>query len=155
MRVKLLVSLAFLGNLAFPTVQADEVWDSNSGRIVYEAEMGPTAMWSYGTQQEPGVIYVLGLAKVYSNRASYPGYWAKNTSKKPCDTQRPGINGQMTAHWGRFNVKFLDKDFPSRWEATWSYCDGPDESLKVEAKPVVGTPNQAPNLQNKSAPAIK
>lgn len=155
MRSKLALIAILFSGLSFHQVQADEVWDSNSGRIVYEAEMGPTAVWSYGTQQEPGVIYVLGLAKVYSNRASYVGYWAKNTSKKACDTQRPGINGQMTSYWGRFNVKFLDKDFPSRWEGTWSYCDGADEALKVQAKPVVGTPNQPSNLQTKPAPAIK
>ncbi len=117
---------------------ADEVWDTNSGRVVYEAEMGPTAVWSYGSAQEPGVIYVLGLAKVYENRGSYAGYWAKNTAKQACDTQRPGIDGKMTPYWGRFDVKFLDKDFPSRWEATWSYCDGADEALKVAATPVVG-----------------
>lgn len=156
MRNNIVISLGLIASLAaLNSVQADEVWDSNSGRIVYEAEMGPTAVWSYGNQQEPGVIYVLGLAKVYSNRTSYPGYWAKNTSKKACDTQRPGINGQMTAYWGRFNVRFLDKNFPSRWEATWSYCDEPDEALKVQAKPVVGTPNQPNNLQTKPAPAVK
>ena len=72
MRIQLIASLALLASLSV-VAQADEVWESNSGRIVYEAEMGPTAVWSYGTQQEPGVIFVLGLAKVYSNRASYHG----------------------------------------------------------------------------------
>lgn len=117
---------------------ADEVWDTKSGRVVYEAEMGPTAVWTYGSQDNPGVIYLLGLAKVYENRGSYTGYWAKNQAKKACDTQRPGVQGKMTSYWGRFNVKFLDKNFPSRWEATWSYCDDADEAEKLSATPVFG-----------------
>lgn len=60
MRNQILVSVSLVASLAAMTsVQADEVWDSNSGRIVYEAEMGPTAVWSYGNQQEPGVILSL------------------------------------------------------------------------------------------------
>ncbi|HPQ94062.1 MAG: hypothetical protein KDI44_14785 [Thiothrix sp.] len=137
-RAGLVVTLMLAGNITV----ADEIWDSNSGRIVYEAEMGPTAVWTYGTPQEPGVIYLLGLAKVYENRGSYTGYWAKNNAREKCDTVRPGIQGQMTPYWGRFNVTFLDKNFPSHWEATWSYCDREDQPLKIKAKPVLGTPPQ-------------
>lgn len=126
---------------------ADEVWDTNTGRVVYEAEMGPTAVWTYGTEATPGVIYVPGLAKVYTNRGSYRGYWAKDKSKKTCSTLRPGVLGRMTAHWGYFDIKFIDKDFPSRWEASWSYCDGEYEALKIEAKPVVG--NAVPQAETK------
>ena len=120
------------------SVCADEVWETTTGRIVYESEIGPTAVWSYGTQSDPGVIYLLGLAKVYENRGSYNGYWAKHNSPKRCGTSRPGMLGEMTPFWGRFNVKFIDKNFPSRWEASWSYCDGEYEAMKVEAQPLVG-----------------
>lgn len=134
--MKGLVATALL--LGGTPVMADEVWDTNTGTVVYEAEMGPTAVWTYGEKGSAGVIYVPGLAKVYKNRGSYRGYWAKDQSEKACSTLRPGIVGRMTAHWGRFDIKFIDKDFPSRWEASWSYCDGEYESLKVEAKPVLG-----------------
>ncbi|MEZ5478740.1 MAG: hypothetical protein R3E95_15050 [Thiolinea sp.] len=143
--LKIAVWSGLLLTAAAPAM-ADEVWNTNTGRVVYEAEMGPTAVWTYGSQQDPGVIYVLGLAKVYENRGSYSGYWAKNNSKQACDTVRPGIFGKMTPYWGRFNVRFIDKDFPSRWEATWSYCDGEDQPLKVEATPLVGD-TQAPQGQ--------
>lgn len=139
--MKLMHKVALSALMAASTtvpVLADEVWDTNTGRVVYEAEMGPTAVWTYGTPDDPGVIYLLGLAKVYENRGSYTGYWAKDKSKKACDTVRPGVVGRMTPYWGRFNVTFIDKDFPSRWEATWSYCDEADEALKVEAKPLLG-----------------
>lgn len=128
---------------------ADEVWETNTGTVVYEAEMGPTAVWTYGTQDAPGVIYVPGLAKVYTNRGSYRGYWAKDKSEKACSTVRPGVVGRMTAYWGYFDVKFIDKDFPSRWEASWSYCDGEYEALKVEAKPVLGDAAAATPVQPK------
>lgn len=119
-------------------VLADEVWNSNVGRIVYADEIGPTAVFAYGPAEDPGVVYILGLAKVYQNRGTYDGYWAKNKSKVECTTERPGIYGNMTRYWGRYEIKFLDKSFPSRWEAQWSYCDGEAEKVKIEATPAVG-----------------
>ncbi|WP_020395392.1 hypothetical protein [Thiolinea disciformis] len=144
--MKAVLALTFIAASGFAALPAwsDEVWDTKSGRVVYEDEIGPTAVWTYGSADNPGVIYLLGLAKVYENRASYTGYWAKNQSKKACDTQRPGIQGKMTSYWGRFNVKFLDKNFPSRWEATWSYCDDADEAEKLMATPVFGNTQAAP-----------
>ncbi|OQW98820.1 MAG: hypothetical protein BWK73_51750 [Thiothrix lacustris] len=115
---------------------ADEVWNSNVGRIVYADEIGPTSVF-YGPAEDPGVVYILGLAKVYQNRGTYDGYWAKNKAKVECTTERPGIYGNMTKFWGRYQIKFLDKGFPARWEATWSYCDGEAEKVKIEATPAV------------------
>lgn len=125
--------LTFAGQAA-----ADEVWNSNVGRIIYADEIGPTAVFAYGPDEDPGVIYLLGLAKVYQNRGIYDGYWAKNKSKVECSTERPGIFGKMTRYWGRIQVKFTDKNFPSHWEAIWSYCDNPKESLVIKATPEVG-----------------
>lgn len=125
--------LAFAGQAA-----ADEVWNSNVGRIVYAEEIGPTAVFAYGPAEDPGVVYLLGLAKVYQNRGTYDGYWAKEKSKVECSTERPGIFGKMTRHWGRIQVKFLDQNFPARWEAIWSYCDQPKQDVKITATPDVG-----------------
>lgn len=148
------VGIVALLGMSAPAI-ADEVWKTNTGDVVYEAEMGPTTVWTYGSPQDPGVIYVLGLAKVYENRGSYPGYWAKKTSKQACDTLRPGILGEMTAYWGRFDVKFIDKNFPSRWEATWSYCDGEDQALKVEATPLLGGQPDQPVQGEATPPAVQ
>ena len=119
---------------------ADEVWDTNVGRVIYADEIGPTAVFAYGPKEDPGVIYLVGLAKVYQNRGTYDGYWAKDKSKVECTTARPGIYGKMTRYWGRMQVKFIDKDFPSRWEAIWSYCDSEKQETKIEAKPQVAAP---------------
>lgn len=116
-------------------VMADERWDSNVGQVVYAEETGPTAVFAYGPKEDPGVIYVLGLAKVYQNRGVYDGYWAKNKSKVECSTERPGIYGKMTRYWGRMQIRFIDKSFPSRWEASWSYCDGAKDPLVITATP--------------------
>lgn len=138
-----LIKLAGIAILAGCTTQAiaDEAWDSNVGRIVYADEIGPTAVFAYGPAEDPGVIYLLGLSKVYQNRGTYDGYWAKNKSKVECTTERPGIYGKMTRYWGRAQIKFIDKGFPARWEAIWSYCDNPKEDMKITATPQVG--NQA------------
>lgn len=133
--------LALIGLFACTplTVMADEVWETSLGEVVYQSEEGSTAVWTYGEKDKnPGVIYILGLSKVYENRGQFEGYWAKNKSLKACDSQRMGVDGAMTNHWGRFQITFIDKDFPSRWKAKWSFCNGEFESTEVLAKPVVG-----------------
>lgn len=125
-------------SVVMPTVNADEVWNTNTGKVVYESEQGSTAIWTYGSGAEAGIIYILGLAKVYKNRGRYDGYWAQKTSKQKCDSERLGLNGEMTPYWGRFQIRFIDKNFPSRWEAVWSYCDGAAQATKI-----VGAPAQS------------
>lgn len=147
MKTRLLKSLG-LAMLAFATANtamADEKWNSNVGRIIYAEEIGPTAVFAYGPADDPGVIYLLGLSKVYQNRGTYDGYWAKNKSKVECETERPGVFGKMTRNWGRIQVKFIDKDFPSRWEASWTYCDSlKPEEVKIQATPIIGEEKPQP-----------
>ena len=150
MKLNVLKALGFAVLLATgANAVADEVWNSNVGRIVYAEEIGPTAVFAYGGAEDPGVVYILGLAKVYQNRGTYEGYWAENKAKVECTTERPGIYGKMTKFWGRYQIKFLDKGFPARWEATWSYCDGAAEALKISATPAVGDAAPAPTPAKK------
>ncbi len=124
-----------LGLAASNAVVADEVWDSTKGKVVYELDIGPTAIWSYRTENYVGLIHLAGLAGIYTNRGSYEGYWVQNDSIKECATERPTQNGETTKHWGRFHVRFIDKDFPSRWEAKWGYCNDELEETVWKAKP--------------------
>lgn len=136
--------LVGLGMMVSP-VQADEVWNSNVGQIIYAEDIGPTTVFTYGTEQDPGVIYIVGLAKVYEGRGTYDGYWAKNHAKVACKTLRPGINGAMTPFWGRFQIRFLDANFPSRWEGAWTYCDDlKPQPVKIMATPLVAEENPPP-----------
>lgn len=123
---------------------ADEVWNTNLGKVVYADEIGSTAVWTYNDNGRAGIIYIPGLAKVYTGRGSYEGYWAQNESNVACDTKREGINGQQTAYWGRFQINFLDPDFPSRWQAKWSYCDK-EPSNQWNGTPIVGNASAVDN----------
>lgn len=141
MKIGLFKSLALAAVLSVSSqvAVADEAWNSNVGRIVYADELGPTAVFAYGPQEDPGVIYLLGLAKVYQNRGTYDGYWAKTKSEVECTTERPGIYGKMTRYWGRFQVRFIDKNFPSRWEGVWTYCDQKEpQETRITATPITG-----------------
>jgi len=119
------------------SVVADEVWDSNFGRVIYETDIGPTAIWSYRSEHYVGLINLAGLAGIYSNRGTYEGYWVQNKSEKRCTTVRPTQNGETSHYWGRFHITFIDKDFPSRWEAKWSYCNDEMQSKLWKASPIV------------------
>jgi hypothetical protein len=104
------------------TSLADEVWNSTYGKVVYEADIGSTALWSYNNQGTLGLIYINDLAGVYTDRGSYKGYWIQESSEVKCKTQRM-MKDKPTFYWGKVHIRFLDPSFPSRWQAKWSYCD--------------------------------
>ena len=116
-----LVSLALLtSTMAFQPVLADEVWTTEEYDVVYFEDRNNTAIWHYG---QDGVIFIDGLAGKYTDRGSYSGYWVQDSSSVRCDTYREGADGEPTYHWGRFEITFIDPDFPSRWQAEVSLCD--------------------------------
>ncbi|MDP5337041.1 MAG: hypothetical protein NWQ28_00505 [Nodularia sp. (in: cyanobacteria)] len=116
------LTLALLtGTVAPQAALADEVWTTEEYNVVYQEDRNKTAVWSYG---QDGVIFIHGLAGVYTNRGSYSGYWVQNSSSVRCDTYREGADGKPTYHWGRFEITFIDPNFPSRWQADISLCDG-------------------------------
>lgn len=107
--------------LASPKAIADEVWTTEEYDVIYQDERNRTAIWHYG---DNGVIFIDALAGVYTDRGSYSGYWVQDSSSMRCDTYREGADGEPTYHWGRFDITFIDPDFPSRWQADISLCDG-------------------------------
>ena len=116
---------------------ADEVWSTEEYDVVYQADRNRTAIWHYG---DNGVIFIDGLAGVYTDRGSYNGYWVQKSSSLRCDTYREGANGKPTYYWGRFEVTFLDAEFPSRWQAKIGLCDS-DPSISLTGIPVTGHSN--------------
>jgi len=105
---------------------ADEVWTTEEYDVVYLEDRDRTAIWTYGDTDSPiGTIFIDGLAGVFTGRTSYGGYWVQESSSLRCDTYREDINGDHAYHWGRFDITFIDPDFPSRWEASFGLCDGP------------------------------
>ncbi|MBT7443229.1 MAG: hypothetical protein HN790_04605 [Methylococcales bacterium] len=116
-------ALGFVCLLAGNSAYSDEVWNSTYGQVVFEDESGPTATWSYTHNGRPGLIYILGLAGIYSERDRYDGYWVQDASDVRCNTPRLGLNKQKSYFWGNFQVKFIDSGYPARWEGLWGYCN--------------------------------
>lgn len=110
---------------------ADEMWTTEEYDVIYQEDRNRTAIWSYG---DDGIVFIDGLAGVYTDRGSYTGYWAQDSSSLRCDTFREGANGEPTYHWGRFEITFIDPDFPSRWHAHIGICD------QTPRIPLNGTP---------------
>lgn len=118
--------------LSVPSAFADEVWSTEEYDVVYQEDRNRTAVWTYGDND--GVIFIDGLAGVYTERGSYNGYWVQETSSLRCDTYREGADGEPTYYWGRFEIAFIDADFPSRWQAKFGLCD------RAPVVPLTGTP---------------
>jgi len=137
----LLLSTSFLVSatttlLAAQPVIADEVWTTEEYDVVYFEDRDRTAIWTYGPEDAVlGTIFIDGLAGVFTDRTSYGGYWVQESSSRRCDTYREDINGAPAYHWGRFDITFIDPDFPSRWEASFGLCDGPT-SITLTGTPV-------------------
>ncbi|NEP20411.1 MAG: hypothetical protein F6J97_26615 [Leptolyngbya sp. SIO4C1] len=113
---------------------ADEVWTTEEYDVIYQADRNSTAIWSYGNS---GLVFIDGLGGVYTDRGSYSGYWVQETSSLRCDTYREGAEGKPTYHWGRFEVTFIDPDFPSRWHAHIGLCDR-EPTIPLNGTPVLG-----------------
>ncbi|MGB7251242.1 MAG: hypothetical protein WBC73_20070 [Phormidesmis sp.] len=130
-----LFTLALLiSPLTATSALADEVWSTEEYDVIYQEDRNRTAVWSYGPDGREGTIFIEGLAGVTAERGSYLGYWVQESSSLRCDTYREDINGEPTYHWGRFEVTFIDSDFPSRWHAHFGLCD------RETTIPLNGTP---------------
>jgi hypothetical protein len=136
-RQALLGSLAFLAMVVpiSPAI-ADEVWSSDYGNVIYQADRGKTAIWTYGDSAR-GSLFIEGLAGKFKARDTYYGYWSQSKSKVKCETFREGRDGKATYYWGNFRIKFIESEFPSRWSATFGYCNQP-LNLSWRAYPIVG-----------------
>ncbi|MHC5935769.1 hypothetical protein [Nostoc sp.] len=118
MKLQQLVIVSAVFVLAATPSIADEVWNSDYGRVVYESDRGKSAIWTYPS----GTIFIEGLAGITSNRGIYHGYWVGKSNVK-CDTSREDGSGKLSNTWGRFSIRFKVPNFPMPWEARWSYCE--------------------------------
>jgi len=119
-RKQLVIGSAVFVLVIAPSIAiADEVWNSNYGKVVYQSDRNKTAVWTY----PGGTIFIEGLAGVTSNRGIYHGYWVGKSNVK-CDTAREDISSKLSSTWGRFSIRFTEPNFPTSWEAQWSYCEG-------------------------------
>lgn len=111
----------------------DEAWKTEEYPVIYTEDRNNTAIWSYGDGQ--GTIFIDGLAGEVKNRSSYNGYWVQESSSLRCDTYREGMDGKPSYHWGRFEIKFLNPDLPSYWQAKFGLCDQ-EPSITLNGTPI-------------------
>lgn len=131
------VSTVMVSALTARPTMADEVWTTEEFDVVYQEDRNETAIWTYGDDNNSGTIFIDGLGGVFTGRGSYTGYWTQANSSLRCDTFREGADGEPTYHWGRFEISFLDADFPSRWHAHFGLCDR-EANVPLNGTPVVG-----------------
>lgn len=149
MKTGILTTLIATG-LAFPwtgAAMADEQWTSDGKTIIYEAEEGDLAVFSFdGTS-----IYIEGLAGVYEDRGTYSGVWmldevpmvlnetGESVPAQGCGFSmlRPGKSGEVSQYWGQVELTFIDADFPSVWIGYFGDCFDPPSDTMI-ARPVTG-----------------
>lgn len=132
------LATVLLTAIAAPKALADEVWATGEYDVVYEEDRNNTAIWSYG---DNGTIFIDGLGGVITDRGSYNGYWTQETASVRCDTFREGANGEATYYWGRFEITFIDSEFPSRWHANFGLCDR-EPTIHLDGTPITADLNE-------------
>lgn len=110
--------------LAAP-VAADETWNSDMGRIVYETEENGAAIFSFmNVDAYPAIVVIPGLAGNYSNRSVHNAYWVgQGAGYCPAFLAAPG--GEPSSNWGQAVISFDGPAFPTSFTLTLGDCFGP------------------------------
>ncbi len=121
---------------AWPAL-ADEVWSSDLGEIVYEADSGEIAILSFSSPDYGnGQLFVIGLGGNYDNRGEHEGFWISDGNGS-CPAELTGPDGQSSNNWGRVLIEFEEPGFPSAFDLELGNCfDEPNDSF--QATPEVG-----------------
>jgi len=134
MRLSIIAATAIATSI-FGAAQADEVWSTEIGDVIYEADLdNGMAVLSYPLEESDvrGLAYLSGLAGEYTGRTGYEGVWmepATETSLCNVEIAAPET-GEISGNWGRIRLVFVDADFPGSWVALRGDCfDEPTEML--------------------------
>lgn len=124
-------SITALMLLATPAV-ADEIWNLPTGKAIYEADIGETAIFSVPYEGGRANMYIDGLGGNYRTRGYHEGYWMGNGAGT-CSAQMIGPDGFQTYNWGRINIIFDNSEGFTGWTAYFSNCFAePTEELRAE-----------------------
>lgn len=124
---KLIGITALIAAFMAPPAIADEVWTSDAGPVIYEADDGEYAILTMATPKNGSYrIYIRGLAGNYSNRVgTFTGYWISTDTNHPspeCDVTIVTIDGQTTNLWGRVTMNFDSPSYPTGFSAQMGDC---------------------------------
>lgn len=132
--------LAFAAALFATPAMADEVWTSREvGRIVWETDVSDTSIFAYQAPSGRRIkMYVEGLPGNIENRRVMTGYWLVQTDgpgEGQCSAGLTAADGATSYTWGRFEMRWRSRTFPSGWTARMTECfAGP--TTTVRAQPV-------------------
>jgi hypothetical protein len=126
--------LLMAGAVMAISAHADEVWSTDIGEVVYEADLpNGMAVLSYPTDSNiRGRAFIAGLAGEFTGRTGYEGVWIEaDGAAGLCDVAIAAPDtGEKSHNWGRVRVIFVDPDFPSTFVALRGDCfDDPSEML--------------------------
>ncbi len=145
------LALATATTLASASVLADEVWTSNIGDVVYAAEVGEVAVFSYALSEGgTGHLYFPGLAGNYANRGTHVGYWI-GPGQGPCAATLKGADGRESSNWGQLMLVFHGTAFPTGWTMLSGACFGPFSNTVVAEPKMAPTPTD-PSTQSPGGP---
>ncbi|MGH1420844.1 MAG: hypothetical protein ACRBEQ_03430 [Hyphomonas sp.] len=131
--------IAALGSIALPAM-ADEVWSTNIGDVIYEADLETgEAVLSYpATDTEArGQVFIDGLAGNYTQRGAFSGIWieADQTEGEGCDVSvADPSTGIAHNNWGRIEMIFTKPDFPGGFVMIRGNC------FEEPSSYLIGTP---------------
>lgn len=136
---KIITGTALIGAALIGAAQADEVWSTEIGDVIYEADLeNGMAVLSYPTDGDVrGLAYIAGLAGEYVGRTAYEGVWMEPaTAEGTCDVEIAAPQtGEISNNWGRVEIIFVDPDFPGTFVAVRGDCFGEPDAMLV-ARPV-------------------
>lgn len=113
---------------------ADEVWRTqDGGLIVYETDIGSTAVWSAQAGDRTLSVYVPGLGGVWGGdrRRSYEGYYVGHAEGGPCEAALVAVDDRTSHDWGRARVVLAERGFPTTVLLLLSPCGGDEETLML------------------------
>ena len=122
--------------------QADEVWTTPVGEVVYEADLetGEAVLSFPGETGERLLGIFPGLAGVSEDRGFFAGVWSDPAGSEgglcPGAMVDP-INGGTTYTWGRMDIIFTKPDFPGGFVVMKGTCFDQATDYLI-AEPVVG-----------------
>lgn len=113
---------------------ADEFWDTELGRIIYEADVEGQAILSFPTDSGISLMaYFPGLAGNYEHRNVHHGIWIM-PGLGDCPTEMTGIDGTSGSNWGRVVIGFDGPSFPTSFTALFGRClEEPTNTVRAEA----------------------
>ena len=125
--------LAAVFSLLVAPALADEVWTSDMGQIVYEAEEGGAAVFSFtNVDAYSAKLIIPGLAGNYSNRSSHDAFWIGQGAGE-CSAFMSHGTEPASSQWGRAQVVFDSPAYPTSVTVILGFClDDPNIVIRGE-----------------------